>query len=334
MSSKQKMTIQEIADEAQVSKTTVSFFLNGKREKMSASTWNRIAKVVKKHDYRPSATARLMTAKHSCLLGVLIGDITHPFSNHLVKGIAQVCREGKYQILIGTSEYEPDAELNHIDRMIDMGVDGLILQPCGNPYVSIEKLNRAGIPVVCIDSNPEGLPLWVVTNNYEATFDAISACVEHGYEQVILFSAEPHVLTSRHDRYQGCLDALKKKNIPCHIQIVDAHTPANEILQTVEQHYHHGRTLVFVPNCWLLPNVFTALKPLHPQIPNQLGILGFDNEDWASLSMPTVSTIVQPAFQEGTTAAALLIDHIRERIENPPTVTLSCKVMWRDSTAL
>lgn len=125
---------------------------------MSASTWNRIAKVVKKHDYRPSATARLMTAKHSCLLGVLIGDITHPFSNHLVKGIAQVCREGKYQILIGTSEYEPDAELNHIDRMIDMGVDGLILQPCGNPYVSIEKLNRAGIPVVCIDSNPEGLP--------------------------------------------------------------------------------------------------------------------------------------------------------------------------------
>ena len=80
--------------------------------------------------------------------------------------------------------------------------------------------------------------------------------------------------------------------------------------------------------------MFTALKPLHPQIPNQLGILGFDNEDWASLSMPTVSTIVQPAFQEGTTAATLLIDHIRERIENPPTVTLSCKVMWRDSTAL
>ncbi|MFR4973834.1 MAG: LacI family DNA-binding transcriptional regulator [Butyricicoccus pullicaecorum] len=69
------MTIQEVADEAQVSKTTVSFFLNGKREKMSASTWNRIAAVVEKYDYRPSTTARLMTAKHSCLLGVLVGDM-------------------------------------------------------------------------------------------------------------------------------------------------------------------------------------------------------------------------------------------------------------------
>ena len=106
---------------------------------MSASTWNRIAKVVKKHDYRPSATARLMTAKHSCLLGVLIGDITHPFSNHLVKGIAQVCREGKYQVLIGTSEYEPDAELNHIDRMIDMGVDGLICSPAGIPIFPLKS---------------------------------------------------------------------------------------------------------------------------------------------------------------------------------------------------
>ncbi len=334
MSLKNKMTIQEIAAEAQVSKTTVSFFLNGKREKMSANTWNRIAKVVKKYDYRPSATARLMTAKHSCLLGVLIGDITHPFSNHLVKGIAQVCRAGKYQVLIGTSDYEPEAELNHIDRMIDMGVDGLILQPCGNPRESIEKLNRAGIPVVCIDSNPVGLPLWVVTNNYKVTFDAITSCIDRGYEQVILFSAIPNVLVSRQDRYQGCLDALKEKDVPCYVQIIDANTSAEEILQTVRERYTSGRTLVFVPNCWLLPAVFTALKPLYPEIPTQLGILGFDNEDWASLSMPTVSTIVQPAFQEGSTAAALLIDHIRERIENPPTVTLPCDVIWRDSTAL
>lgn len=332
MSLKQKMTIQEVADEAQVSKTTVSFFLNGKREKMSASTWNRIAAVVEKYDYRPRTTARLMTAKHSCLLGVLIADITHHFANRLVKGIAQVCREGGYQILIGTSDYDPDAESNHIDRMIDMGVDGLILQPCGNPQASIEKLKRDDIPVVCIDSNPDGLPLWVVTNNYQATFDAIESCVQRGYEQVIMFSATPHVLTSRQERYQGCLDALENKNIPCYAHIIDAHTPADQILSAVQSHDLSSRTLIFVPNCWLLPNVFTALKPLHPLIPHTLGILGFDNDDWAGLSMPTVSTIVQPAFQEGSTAAALLIDHIRGRFENPPKATLSCEVIWRGST--
>lgn len=332
MSSKHKMTIQEVADEAQVSKTTVSFFLNGKREKMSASTWNRIAAVVEKYDYRPSTTARLMTAKHSCLLGVLVGDITHHFSNRLVKGIAQVCRTGGYQILIGTSDYDEDAERLHIDRMIDMHVDGLILQPNGNPQESIEKLKRAGIPVVCIDSNPEGLPLWVVTNNYQATFDAISSCVDQGYEQVIMFSATPHVLTSRQERYQGCLDALAQKNIPCHVHIIDTQTPTEDILAAVNAHDLTPRTLIFVPNCWLLPNVFTALKPLHSLVPHKLGILGFDNDDWADLTVPTVSTIVQPAFQEGATAAALLIDHIRGRFDTPPKTTLSCETVWRGST--
>lgn len=332
MSLKHKMTIQEIAEEAGVSKTTVSFFLNGKREKMSSKTWDRISKVIDKYNYRPSTTARLMTAKHSCLLGVLIGDITHNFSNHLVKGIAQVCRDGGYQILIGTSEYDEQEESNHIDRMIDMAVDGLILQPCGNPEVSLDKLKKAGIPVVFIDSNPKGIPLWVVTSNYQSTFDAISSCIETKYKQVIVFSATPSVLTSRQERYQGCLDALHKHNTKYCVQIIDEDTPENEILETVERHYKKAPTLVFVPNCWLLPKVFTALKPLHDKIPSELGLLGFDNDDWANLSAPTISTIVQPAYQEGATAAALLIDHIRGRIENPTTTVLQCETIWRGST--
>ena len=332
MPPKHKMTIQEVADEAQVSKTTVSFFLNGKREKMSASTWDRIAAVVEKYDYRPSTTARLMTAKHSCLLGVLVGDITHHFSNRLVKGIAQACRTSGYQILIGMSEYEEAAERTHIDRMIDMHVDGLIWQPCGNPQETLDKLKRAGIPVVCIDSNPEGLPLGVVTNNYSATFDAISACIDKGYEQFIMFSAKPHVLTSRQERYQGCLDALAQKGIQCNTHIIDIQTPIEQILETTQQYDLSKRTLIFVPNCWLLPNVFTALKPLHALVPQQMGILGFDNDDWADLTVPTVSTIVQPAFQEGAAAAALLIDHIRDRFDTPSKSTLSCEIVWRGST--
>ena len=332
MPSKRKMTIQEVADEAQVSKTTVSFFLNGKREKMSASTWNRIAAVVEKYDYRPSTAARLMTAKHSFLLGVLIGDITHHFSNRLVKGIAQTCRTGGYQILIGMSDYEQEAECIHVDRMIDMHVDGLIWQPCSNPQETLNKLKHAGIPVVCIDSNPDELPLSVVTDNYRATFKAISACIEQGYEQVIMFSATPHVLTSRQERYMGCLDALKQKNVPCHTHIIGTQTPTEDILAAVQQCDLSPRTLIFVPNCWLLPNVFTAIKPLHTMIPHHLGILGFDNDDWADLTIPTVSTIVQPAFQEGAAAAALLIDHIRGHCDTPSKTTLSCEIIWRGST--
>ena len=85
MSDEKRITIQTIAEEAQVSKSTVSCFLNGKTERMSQETRQRIAAVIKKYHYRPSAAARLLTAGRSCLLGVLVCDITNGFSNRLVK---------------------------------------------------------------------------------------------------------------------------------------------------------------------------------------------------------------------------------------------------------
>ena len=68
-----------------------------------------------------------------------------------------------------------------------------------------------------------------------------------------MFSATPHVLTSRQERYQGCLDALAQKNIPCHVHIIDTQTPTEDILAAVNAHDLTPRTLIFVPNCWLLP---------------------------------------------------------------------------------
>ncbi len=332
MDGSRRITIQTIADEAQVSKSTVSCYLNGRTEKMSAETRERIARVIQKYDYRPSAAARLLTAGRSCLLGVVVCDITNGFANRLVKGIAQVCRESGYQILVGTSEYDPDAELLHLERMAGMKVDGVILQPTGQPDASLALLRRAGVPVVCIDSKPEGAPLWVATSNYRSTFDAVSACLRMGYTRCLLLSAEPGLLTSRQERCQACLDAAAQVGAPCHVELIGADTPDSEILRLASQG-GGGRTLVFVPNCWLLPKVFRALAPLHGEIPARLGLLGFDNEEWAEFSVPSVSTIVQPAFQEGASTAALLIDNLLGKPGIPQNATLACEIRLRGSTS-
>ncbi|MCW1007179.1 substrate-binding domain-containing protein, partial [Streptococcus anginosus] len=67
------------------------------------------------------------------------------------------------------------------------------------------------------------------------------------------------------------------------------------------------KTLVFAPNCWALPLVFTVMKDLDFDIPN-VGLIGFDNTEWTSLSSPSITTIVQPAFEEGQQATKILID--------------------------
>lgn len=327
---KKKYTIADIAREAGVSKTTVSFFLNGKTHKMSEETRERIAEVVERLQYRPSLTARMLGADQTHLIGVVIGDITNGFSNQLVKGIDSVCRQNGYQIIVGSSDYEGEEEAQHIGRLLDMNVDGLIVQPTVH-FSGAQVLG--GPPTVFVDSRPDGDCDWVRTNNYEASHAAITDCVERGYDRFLMFTAALEHMIPRVERMNGCVHALGEKGIDCRIKVIGADTPDEEILKVVRgQIRPDGRLLVFVTSCWLLSKVFLAIAPLRGEMPEQLGLLGFDSTEWCDLSVPTVSTIVQPTFEAGVTAARLLLSRIEGGAESPADVILPCETFWRAST--
>lgn len=90
---KKPMTINDIARLSQTSKTTVSFYLNGKEDKMSLETREKIRKVIEETGYQPSIVARSLNSKRTKLIGVLIGDITNSFSNQIVKGIEHIAHQ-------------------------------------------------------------------------------------------------------------------------------------------------------------------------------------------------------------------------------------------------
>lgn len=336
MKDKKKYTIADIAREAGVSKTTVSFFLNGKINKMSQETQVRIAEVVERYQYRPSLTARMLGADRSHLIGVVIGDITNGFSNQLVKGIDMVCRQNGYQMVVGSSDYEGEEEREHIGRLLDLNVDGLIVQPTMH-FSGSEVLD--GPLSVFVDSRPHKDCDWVHTNNYEATCTAIKTCIQRGYTRVLMFTAEPERMIPRLERINGCMDALRSTGVSCSIKVIGDNTPDADILQAVEQQKKFGgRLLIFVTCCWLLSKVFLAVKPFHHQIAEGLGLLGFDSTEWCELSVPTVSTIVQPTFQVGVTAANLLLHRIEgdshktyDKYE-ASNIVLPCETFWREST--
>lgn len=332
MNLKKKPTIADIAREAEVSKTTVSFYLNGKTDNMSAATREKIAAVILRHNYRPSAAARMLGSDRSGLIGVLIGDITNSFANHLVKGIDLVCRERSCQLIVGNSDYDPAEEARHLERMIDMKVDGIILQPTANLLMTGNKLDAAGVPVVYIDSKIDDDHHWVVTDNYQASFTAMEACVRRGYDRFLMLTADPNVLTSRMERYQGCKNALHGKGVTLAVEQIGPATPEDYIFKLVQDYLAPGhRLLVFAPNCWLLPKVFTALAPLRAFMPGELGLLGFDNQEWCDFSYPSVSTIVQPAAREGETAARILFGAIEQQEDAQKNAVLECGIRWRQS---
>ena len=332
----EKITIKEIASRANTSKTTVSFFLNGKTDKMSEQTKKRIEEVIKETNYRPSVAARSLNSKGTKLIGVIIGNITNSFANQIVKGIDDFARANRYQLIVGNSNYEIENEEGYVNRMLAMGVDGFIIQPSSQFESMIHQLKKVGKEVVFIDSQVSmHKEKWVKTNNYEAIFSACETLIEQGYDDYILISADPSVLSTRMERTMGFQDALSQKGKVCNTLIVDALIEEDKLTELLNANLTFGRkTLIFVANCFLLPKVYIALKDYRKLMPQTLGLIGFDNLEWSNLASPSVTTIVQPAYEEGFQAAKILIDSLERKHEEAPNQILKCRVNCCESTLM
>lgn len=332
----EKLTIKEIAKLANTSKTTVSFFLNGRTDKMSEDTKHRIETVIKATNYRPSIAARTLNAKGTKLIGVIIGDITNSFANQIVKGIDDYVREKRYQLIVGNSNYILENEEGYVNRMLAMGVDGFIVQPSSRFDRLIEIIKAEGKDVVFIDSQVSmDKEKWVKTNNYEAILSACEKLMEQGYDSYMMITADPSVLSTRLERTIGFRDALALQDKQCTTHVVNENVTSQQIMEVLNKELKFGaKTLIFVANCFLLPRVYLALKDYRNLMPQTIGLIGFDNTEWSNLSSPTVTTIVQPAYEEGYQVAKILIDSLENLHEEAPNQILKCSVNWAESTSV
>lgn len=328
-----KITISDIAKLSGVSKTTVSFYLNGKYEKMSKDTYERIKSVIEKTNYHPNVLARSLNDKQTKLIGVIIGDIANSFANQIVKGIENYINEHGYQMIVGASGYSAEKEKKCLKSMFSMGVDGFIVQPT----VQFDAMwQESGInkPIVYFDSpSSSGNSLWVKANNYDVVYDATEELVEKGYDQFLIVTADPYVLKTRMERCKGLMDCLDIKKIPYDMLLADINTSAEDIKKRILPYLSKEKsTCVFVGNNWLLDKVYLALREYKNQIPNEIGIIGFDSLEWSELAIPSITTIVQPTYKEGEEAAKILIDRIEEKNEELPNKILECRINYLDST--
>ncbi|NEW66519.1 substrate-binding domain-containing protein [Granulicatella sp. zg-84] len=329
-----KLTIKDIAEMAQTSKTTVSFYLNGKYEKMSQETRGKIEQVIQETNYKPSIVARSLNSKTTKLIGVLIGDITNSFSNQIVKGIEDIASQNGYQVIIGNSDYNQENEDSYIESMLLLGVDGFIIQPTSTFRKYSRIIEEKKKKMVFFDSQLyEHRTSWVKTNNYDAVYDAIQTCVTKGYENFVIITADTSRISTRIERATGFIDALNDVNIGHDILIIeDKQTVLENIREFLKEIFtREKRTLVFVPNCWALPLVFTVMKELDYDT-SRIGLIGFDNTEWTDLSSPRVTTIVQPAFEEGQQATKILIDQIEGKYQEEKQQVLDCVIHWKEST--
>lgn len=332
---KKRITINDIATMAGTSKTTVSFYLNGKTDRMSEETQRKIRNAIHITGYEPSPLARGMNAKQSFLLGVIIGDITNTFSNLIVKGIEGVANEAGYRMLVCSSNFDRRNEMSYIDRLLALGVDGFIVQPTAQFKEISKSITDAGKKLVFIDSKLYDFASnWVKTDNYEASYRAVEACIEKGYQKFIVITAMPGLISSRIERFSGFVDALEAHGKGFSQFILENDLVDQDKLRAFLADKIDGSTptLVFAPNCWALLDIYLAMRDYYPLMPDSVGLLGFDNTEWVSVANPSVSVVVQPAMEEGAQAAKIALDLIAETGAINPHQVLDCQIQWGTST--
>lgn len=336
MSERKKLTIKDIALQANTSKTTVSFYLNGKFEKMSDDTRKRIEQVIEETNYSPNIMAQSLKSKKSRLIGVIVADITNPFSNNIVKGIDDIARKEDYQIIVGNSNFEYKNEKKYIERMLDMGVDGFIIQPTMQFDKSVTSIEKMGKKIVCVDRvSPKYKGKYVKTNNYDITYKAVTQLYNRGYEEFIFVSEDLDTAITRIERKNGFEDAIKLIGANSNIVKVESQTSHIELSKELMKYINISKkAVIFAAHGKVLQKVFRAAKHVGWNIPSQVGIIGFDNWNWTIYASPSVTTIDQPTYQEGKHATKLLIDMIENRESVLDSVVFDCSITWKESTDL
>ena len=185
-----QMRIKDIAAEAGVSPATVSRYLNNRPGQMTEETRARIAAVIERTGYRPRAAARNLRSSRTNLIGVILADIANPFSSAMLEGLSVSAAARGCSLMTAISGNDPAKEAESLTRLIDAGVDGLVVNTCGGNDEAIAA--AAGrLPVVLLDRDvADGGVDLVTSNNRELVAGLVDELAAVGSERLCLLTEQ------------------------------------------------------------------------------------------------------------------------------------------------
>ncbi|MQW22997.1 LacI family DNA-binding transcriptional regulator [Lactococcus sp. dk322] len=310
-----KITINDIANLAGVSKTTVSRFLNDKYDGMSEETRLRIEKIITESGYRPNRQARALKAQHSSIIGIVVVDISNPYTSRMVKGIMDRLKNTEYHTLIMDSDINRERELKNVNKLLDEQVDGIILQPLAKHSSDYQIIGNQ-YPVVQIDRYVEPL-LWpaVVSDNFVQSRNLAQLFLDKQYQRVIVVSPPIEYATPRVNRLKGMMNLLADSDIEVKqvitTEIRDIIARDDDLWEQLRDDIRDDiKTVIYTFNGGLLYGIIKLMKEKNILIPEQVGVVGYDDGSWADLVSPGITSIEQNPVAIGYQAADQLLAQI------------------------
>ena len=303
MSQFERLTIDDIARLANVSRTTASMVLNGyaERYRISAATVERVLQVAKEHNFTPSKSARALRSRRSNTIGLVIPDLTNSVHSALAQAMEWRCREQySYQLVVVTSDEDPVRETEGIAHLVSHQVDGLVVVPCTADPERYQKWVKR-LPLVFADRRVEQSEIpYVVTDATEIVATLVGDALKQGASEVVYFGGQAE-LSASCDRLAGYRQALAAHGLSEQPDWVHQRDFQRESGRALMQDWfkRHGRypQALFAGSITLLEGALSFMSEAHKlaQAPGRL--MSFDDHPLLDCLPLAIDAIVQDSRQ-------------------------------------
>jgi len=328
------VTMSDLARAVGVSRSAVSFALNNENQ-VSEETRRRVLEKAAELGYRPNAGARALASQTTGLYGLVTDIVTTPFAGDLVAGAQEAFwRNGKSLIIAGTKT--PDRpDRRSLEMMLEHRVGGVLFATTWNRTIKVPDVLH-GIPMALVHcSDVDGRYPSVLPDEYGGGYEAGSLLAANGRTRIAMINL-PEDLPAAAGRRAGFEQAMKDAGLAANLDLVvpggsvatDGYRAAKDLL--AQSPDLDG---IFCANDRLAMGAYDALRDAHLRVPDDVAVVGFDNQEIiSSFLRPALTTIDLPFREMGRIGAELLMK--MERGEEGPRepVVINCAAVIREST--
>jgi len=335
---KKRISIHDIARELNLSATTISFVLNGKAEekKISEDVRKKVSDYIKKVGYQPNMIAKSLRTGKSNIIGMLVEDISDPFFSGISRGIEAIAYNHKYKIFFASTENDTEKTKTLIKVFRERQVDGYIMAPPSGVEEEIRALMDDNVPVILFDRYLPALNTsTVIIDNFSGSYQAVKHLCENGFSNIAFITLNSEQ-TQMHARLQGYLKAIEEsrcepvvQKLPCKL----SHELTAEMVQEFIKQHNNVDAIIFATN-YLAISGLEAIRALGLAIPDDIAVIGFDDNTHFNLFTPSITAVAQPIEEIAEEIVRQLLNALSNERESKirRMVMLPVKLIVRNSS--
>lgn len=305
------ITIEDVAKLAGVSKATVGRTI-GNYGNVSDDTRTKVMEAVKQLNYRPNIMAQSLRGQSSKTIAVVLDSIRNNYCSHLISVLEKESDKRGYNVIVCNTNEDKKREIEHLQNMYSRFVDGIVLMSSFKNVDEIQKdyidLYQGKIPIVFVDRTIEGLNLNVIqSNNKKISYIATKYLLDLGHEKIGIMATDHY--STVNERINGYKLALEEDGIAYQPNLINYSKDKRKelVAQTAKElmQKNPGITAIYILNNNLCAGTILALKDLRLQVPKDISLIVWDDDELNQLL--DITTIIQPMEAIGKLAINKLI---------------------------